>query len=53
MDQAIAQFEEKAGTQFAAEVVEVLVRALRHGSMRVLKSDGAWRPSANTTLPRR
>jgi HD-GYP domain-containing protein (c-di-GMP phosphodiesterase class II) len=51
VDQAIAQMEEKAGTQFAAEIVEVMVRALREGAVRVIKSDGAWRPSTNTALP--
>jgi HD-GYP domain-containing protein (c-di-GMP phosphodiesterase class II) len=30
-EQAIAQMQEKAGTQFAAEIVEVLVKAVRGG----------------------
>jgi len=51
MDQAIAQFEEKAGTQFAAEVVEVLVRSLREGRMRVIKNEASWSNSANAASP--
>ena len=51
MEQAIAQFEEKAGTQFAAEIVEVMVRSLRDGSIRVIKSDSAWRQGANAPSP--
>jgi len=50
-DQAIAQFEEKAGTQFAAEVVEVMVAALRDGTIKVLKSDATWRQNANAPSP--
>ena len=37
-DQAIGQLETKAGTQFAGEVVEVFVAALRDGRVRVLKN---------------
>ena len=51
MDQAIAQFEEKAGTQFAAEVVEVMVRSLREGRIRVIKSEVSWSNSANAASP--
>jgi len=51
MDQAIAQFEEKAGTQFAAEVVEVLVRSLREGRMRVIKNEASCSNSANAASP--
>jgi len=43
MDQALAQLEDKAGTQFAKEVVEVMVKALREGRMHVLKNDAPWR----------
>jgi len=43
MDQAIAQLEDKAGTQFAKEVVEIMVRALRDGRMRVLKNEAPWK----------
>jgi HD-GYP domain-containing protein (c-di-GMP phosphodiesterase class II) len=50
-DQAIAQLEEKAGTQFAAEIVEVMVRALREGRIRVLKSEASWSNSANAASP--
>ena len=35
VDQAIAQMTEKAGTQFAAEIVEVFVNALRGDRIRV------------------
>jgi len=51
MDQAIAQFEEKAGTQFAAEIVEVMVRSLREGSIRVIKNEAAWVNKANAASP--
>jgi putative nucleotidyltransferase with HDIG domain len=43
MDQAIAQLEDKAGTQFAKEVVEVMVKALREGRMLVLKNEAPWK----------
>ena len=42
MDQAIAQMEEKAGTQFAKEIVDVLVPALREGRISVIKNDEPW-----------
>ena len=51
MDQAIAQFEEKAGTQFAAEVVEIMVSALREGRIRVIKNEASWSNSANAASP--
>jgi len=40
-DQAIAQMQEKAGTQFAAEIVEVLVKAVRAGRFEIGKSGAA------------
>ncbi|HYR51753.1 MAG TPA: HD domain-containing phosphohydrolase [Candidatus Dormibacteraeota bacterium] len=43
MDQAIAQLEDKAGTQFAKEVVEIMVKALREGRMHVLKNEAPWK----------
>ena len=46
-DQAVAQLTEKAGTQFAAEVVEVMVRALRDGRISVIKNDAPWRQGQN------
>jgi len=51
MDQAISQFEEKAGTQFAAEIVEVMVRSLREGRIRVLKNEAAWSNKASAPSP--
>jgi putative nucleotidyltransferase with HDIG domain len=51
MEQAIAQFEEKAGTQFAAEVVEVMVRCLRNGTIKVAKSEATWRQNASAPSP--
>ncbi len=46
MEQAIAQLEEKAGTQFAKEVVEVMVQSLRDGTVHVIKNESPWRQSA-------
>ena len=40
-EQAIAQMQEKAGTQFAAEIVEVLVKAVRAGRFEIGKSGAA------------
>ncbi len=51
MDQAIVQLTEKAGTQFASEVVEVMVAALRDGRIRVIKNEAAWSPKANAPAP--
>ena len=51
VDDAVRQLEEKAGTQFAAEVVEVLVAALRDGSIRLLRSEGSWQPSVKASAP--
>lgn len=36
VEQAIAQMNEKAGTQFAAEIVEVFVRGLEAGNIRLI-----------------
>ncbi len=49
MEQAIAQLEEKAGTQFAKEVVEVIVKALREGLISVIKNEAPWRQKAKTS----
>lgn len=38
-DEAIRQLQEKSGTQFAPEVVEVMVAALRSGRLRIAKND--------------
>jgi putative nucleotidyltransferase with HDIG domain len=46
LDQAIAQLEEKAGTQFAREIVEVLVPALRDGRIEVIRAPWRQRASA-------
>ncbi len=51
MDQAIAQMEEKAGTQFAKEVVDVLVPALREGRISVIKNDAPWQAKESSSLP--
>jgi putative nucleotidyltransferase with HDIG domain len=51
MDQAIAQLEEKAGTQFAAEIVEVMVRSLREGRIGVIKNEATWSNKANAASP--
>jgi len=47
------QLTEKAGTQFASEVVEVLVAALREERIRVIKGDSSWSQKANIAAPRR
>ncbi|HYQ95570.1 MAG TPA: HD domain-containing phosphohydrolase [Candidatus Eisenbacteria bacterium] len=47
MDKAIAQLEEKAGTQFAKEVVEVMVAALRDGRIGIIRNDSPWRQNPN------
>jgi putative nucleotidyltransferase with HDIG domain len=41
VEQAIAQMREKAGTQFAAEIVEVLVAAVRGGRLEIRKGGAA------------
>ncbi len=51
MEQAMAQLTEKAGTQFAAEVVEVLVKALQEGSIRVIKNKAPWRQNEDAPAP--
>ena len=38
MEQAIAQMTEKAGSQFAAEIVEVFVRGLESGASRLVQN---------------
>ena len=38
MEQAIAQMTEKAGSQFAAEIVEVFVRGLESGAIRLVQN---------------
>jgi len=46
VEQATAQMLEKAGSQFAAEVVEVFVRALREGEIALVKNKAPWRAPA-------
>jgi putative nucleotidyltransferase with HDIG domain len=38
VEQALAQMTEKAGTQFAGEIVEILVRGFETGSIRLIKN---------------
>jgi len=38
VEQAVGQMTEKAGTQFAAEIVEVFVRGLRTGNITLIKN---------------
>lgn len=40
--EAIEQIQEKAGTQFAPEVVEVLVQSLRDGRIQLVRSAAPW-----------
>ncbi len=46
VEQAIAQMTEKAGSQFAAEVVEVFVAALREGRIAPIKNNAPYAPPA-------
>ncbi len=46
VEDAVRQMEEKAGTQFAPEVVEVLVRALRDGRIQLVRNAAPWNISA-------
>ena len=51
-EQAVAQLVEKSGTQFASEVVEVMVSALREGRIRVIKGESSWsNRKANAAAP--
>ncbi|HEX7079275.1 MAG TPA: HD domain-containing phosphohydrolase [Candidatus Eisenbacteria bacterium] len=47
VDQAVAQMTEKAGSQFAAEVVEIFVRALREGEITLVKNRTPYAPPAS------
>lgn len=51
VDQAIGQLETKAGTQFAAEVVEVFVAALRDGRVRVIRNMTPFTGTPHDTAP--
>jgi putative nucleotidyltransferase with HDIG domain len=44
VEQAVAQMTEKAGSQFAAEVVEIFVDALRSGKILVATNTAPWVP---------
>ncbi len=46
-EQAVAQLTEKAGSQFAAEIVDVMVQALRSGSINVIKNTMPYVPPAS------
>jgi HD-GYP domain-containing protein (c-di-GMP phosphodiesterase class II) len=46
VEQATSQMLEKAGSQFAAEVVEVFVRGLRNGDIALVKNKAPWRAPA-------
>jgi putative nucleotidyltransferase with HDIG domain len=46
VEQAIAQMTEKAGSQFAAEVVEIFVAALREGRIAPIKNHAPYAPPA-------
>jgi putative nucleotidyltransferase with HDIG domain len=48
-EEAIEQIQEKAGTQFAPEVVEVLVQGLRDGRIQLVRNAAPWTsPSTGT-----
>jgi HD-GYP domain-containing protein (c-di-GMP phosphodiesterase class II) len=49
VDDAVKQLEEKAGTQFAAEVVEVFVAAIRGGRLRLIPSGTPWKEGVKAT----
>jgi len=42
MEQAIGQMTEKAGTQFAAEIVEVFVRGLESGNIKLIQNSSPY-----------
>ena len=42
VDQALAQMTEKAGTQFAAEIVDILVQGFRSGNIQQIKNTAPW-----------
>jgi len=42
MEQAIGQMTEKAGTQFAAEIVEVFVKGLESGNIRLIQNSSPY-----------
>jgi putative nucleotidyltransferase with HDIG domain len=48
-EQAMEQMTTKAGSQFAAEVVQVFVPALREGRISVIKNDAPWKAPENAT----
>lgn len=50
VDQAIDQLQQKAGTQFAAEVVEVLVGALRDGRIQLIRNPTVFKDSVRATI---
>ena len=49
IEQAVDQMQQKAGTQFAAEVVEVLVRALQDGSIQLIRNPTVFDDSVRAT----
>ena len=53
VEQAVAQLTEKAGTQFAAEIVEVMVQALNSGTIKVIKNTAPWAgpPGETSAVP--
>ncbi len=51
MEQAVAQMTEKAGTQFAPEVVSVFVEALNKGTIPVVKNTAPWAPPRTAADP--
>jgi putative nucleotidyltransferase with HDIG domain len=48
-EEAIEQIQEKAGTQFAPEVVEVLVQGLRDGRIQLVRNTAPWSSASQGT----
>ncbi len=44
VEQAVAQLTEKAGSQFAAEIVDIMVQALNSGNINIIKNTAPYVP---------
>jgi putative nucleotidyltransferase with HDIG domain len=44
VEKAVQELTQKAGTQFAAEIVEVMVQGLNTGNIMVIKNTAPWAP---------
>jgi HD-GYP domain-containing protein (c-di-GMP phosphodiesterase class II) len=44
VEKAVQELTQKAGTQFAAEIVEVMVQGLNTGNITIIKNTAPWAP---------